>query len=45
MEKIRDILEIALPVIQLTLAVICWGAMIYYVFVRLKELENENKTN
>ena len=45
MTKIRDILEIVLPVVQITLAIACWGAMIYYVFVRLKEIKNENQTN
>lgn len=45
METTRHILHIVLPIVQIILAVICWTAMIYYVFIRLKEIENENKTN
>lgn len=45
MEKIRNILEVTIPIVQLTLALICWGAMVYYVIERVKELRNENKTN
>lgn len=45
MEKIRNILEVAIPIVQLTLALICWGFMIYYVIERVKELRNENKAN
>jgi hypothetical protein len=45
MQTTRNILEIVLPIVEITLAVICWMAMIYYVFIRLKEIENENKTN
>lgn len=42
---IRDILEVVIPIVQLTLALICWGAMVYYVIERTREIKNENKTN
>ncbi len=42
---IRNILEIVLPIVQLTLVALCWVLMGYYVYIRLKEIKNENKTN
>lgn len=42
---IRHILGVVIPIVELTLALICWGAMIYYVIERVKELRNENKAN
>ena len=49
MQELRNILEIVLPPVQLTLAAICWIYMIYYIIIRLKEIKtqniNENKTN
>ena len=43
--EIRQILGIVFPILQIALTLICWAYIIYYVFVRLKEIENENKTN
>ena len=49
MQSLRNFLEIVLFPLQLSLAAICWGYMIYYVIIRLKQIKteklNENKTN
>lgn len=49
MQTLRNFLEIVLFPIQLSLAAVCWGYMIYYVIIRLKEIKiqklNENKAN
>jgi len=38
----RNIIEVALPTIELTLALICWVLMVYYVIERIREIKNEN---
>jgi hypothetical protein len=49
MQPLRNFLEVVLFPLQLSLAAICWGYMIYYVIIRLKQIKteklNENKTN
>lgn len=49
MQSLRNFLEVVLFPLQLSLAAICWGYMIYYVIIRLKQIKteklNENKTN
>lgn len=43
--EIREILGIAIPILQIALTIVCWGYMIHYVRLRLKEKANENKAN
>lgn len=43
--EIREILGIAIPILQIALTIVCWGYMIHYVRLRKKEKENENKAN
>lgn len=43
--EIRQILGIAIPILQIALTIVCWGYMIYYVRLRKKEKANENKAN
>lgn len=43
--QIKEILGIAIPIVQIALTIVCWGYMIHYVRLRLKEKANENKAN
>lgn len=49
MQSVRNVLEIILFPIQLSLTAVCWGYMVAYVITRLKEIKtqkiNENKAN
>jgi hypothetical protein len=49
MQSVRNVLEIILFPIQLSLVAVCWGYMVSYVIIRLKEIKtqklNENEAN